>query len=334
MDLFLFTFNCGKRNPPPVIDSIESHLPSKCPDLFVFAFQEVSSIMHGTCFNTIDQIIKVVSEQSSADLSLHYNREVKEVGMCHFGNVALIVLTSEEDKVADVIKSRGVAIGLYHSRLKGAIGLRLDYKGQMITFVALHLNAGEKKEHYHRRNDDLRGVLTGVKFDDGLSVLKPGSHCFMLGDFNYRVNSSGEDEFNYVLGSQLALFKEALITFEPSYKLKVGSDQYNAKRTPSWCDRIVYLSSDAVQVQEYNLIKENTHSDHKPVFMHVEVPLSSPSQPITQSDMFGYDVNHEINYRLATVVNRIMWLGLFITTTPTGIVLVAIILSLVILYAL
>jgi len=36
-------------------------------------------------------------------------------------------------------------------------------------------------------------------------------------------------------------FKEGQIElFAPTFKLKENSDEYNGKRTPAWCDRIIY----------------------------------------------------------------------------------------------
>lgn len=334
MDLFLYTFNCGKTPPPPVIDSVELVLPEECPDLFVFGFQEISSILHGTSFKAVDKIINLVAKETKDDLSIHYSREITQVGICLYGNVALVVLTSDPDNVNDVINSRGVPTGLYFTGLKGSIGLRVHYKEEIITFVVLHLNAGEKESNYKRRNQDIKAVLTGIKFDDGLSVLKSGSHCFLLGDFNYRVNSGGEDEFKLVLQSQLTHFKESQVNFPPSYKFHVGGDQYNTKRKPSWCDRIVYLSNDSAKVNEYNLIKENTHSDHKPVFLSISIPFGKPDSIFVQSELFGYDLNQDLNYRISCIVDTFLWLGLTITKPPVLTVLVSIIISLVIFFTL
>lgn len=333
IDLFLFTFNCGKRNPPPIINTIEHKLPRKCPDLFVFGFQEISTILHGTSYNTIDKILTIVSNQLKDDLAIHYKKEIKQVGMCHYGNVGLVILTSDMENINEIINCRGVPIGLYFTSLKGSIGLRVQYKSEVFTFVVLHLNAGEQEIHYKRRNKDLKTVLTGIKFDDGLSVLKPDSHCFLLGDFNYRVNSKGEDEFKSVFKSHLIHFQESPVNFQPSYKFKIGSDQYDSKRVPSWCDRIVYLTNDDEDVKEYNLIKENTHSDHKPVFLHIKIPLHKPNKALVQSELFGYDLNQDVNYKIVSIVDSFMWIILTATTTPMGlIILTSIVISLIIFY--
>ncbi|GME77354.1 unnamed protein product [Ambrosiozyma monospora] len=117
-----------------------------------------------------------------------------------------------------------------------------------------------------RRNHDLLSIFRGMKFDDGYSVLKPTSHCFIMGDFNYRAtgayNIAGpltvpsesdlenddyefyKDELSLLRKSNVAFwgFDEAKINFKPTYKFKVGTSKYNTKRKPSWCDRILYQS--------------------------------------------------------------------------------------------
>jgi hypothetical protein len=84
------------------------------------------------------------------------------------------------------------------------------------------------------------------------------------GDLNYRINSdSYEDvvqkvkdnklaelrEVDQLLqekkaGNVFAEFEEAKLKFPPTYKFKVGTNDYDYKtskiRIPSWCDRILY----------------------------------------------------------------------------------------------
>ena len=66
----------------------------------------------------------------------------------------------------------------------------------------------------------------------------------------------------------LQQFSEVAINFLPTYKYIKKSNKYDSKRTPSWCDRILYKSTNPLKlmVEKYGR-KENMHySDHKPVF--------------------------------------------------------------------
>lgn len=74
-------------------------------------------------------------------------------------------------------------------------------------------------------------------------------------------------------------FKEAEITFPPTYKLIVGSDDYvleeGGDRIPGWTDRILFKSRKLgmLSVKEYSSIMEITYSDHKPVYAIFELDL-------------------------------------------------------------
>ena len=61
--------------------------------------------------------------------------------------------------------------------------------------------------------------------------------------------------------------------FAPSYKFRMGSSEYDLKRAPAWCDRVLYKANvgnyDLFQLsldpQSYNSLETFTQSDHKPV---------------------------------------------------------------------
>ena len=69
-------------------------------------------------------------------------------------------------------------------------------------------------------------------------------------------------------------FQESRITFPPTYKFDVGSDDYDSskkRRTPAWTDRVLYKINDgggsttACTVDMYDCVRELRCSDHKPV---------------------------------------------------------------------
>lgn len=86
------------------------------------------------------------------------------------------------------------------------------------------------------------------------------------------------------LSKTLYHLEEAPITFPPTYKFKPGTrDTYKTftKRIPGWCDRILYLSNtaDEVECELYRSEMDFTASDHKPV----RFPPSLSSFPCSQS---------------------------------------------------
>lgn len=126
---------------------------------------------------------------------------------------------------------------------------------------------------------------------------------FFLGDLNYRVGLDPEmviqflssKDFETVLNHDtlfqqirerkvLTGFKEHEINFLPTYKYKVGTDDYDDNkpgnndkaRAPSFTDRIFFRPSTAPEgatltIKEYNSLMEYRVSDHKPVYATFEL---------------------------------------------------------------
>ena len=113
--------------------------------------------------------------------------------------------------------------------------------------------------------------------------------CILNGDLNYRIDSIPrnviidairQNNLNKLLdrdqllasrrknpGFRLRSFAEAPITFAPTYKYDVGTDQYDSsdkKRSPAWCDRVLYRGAGRVKQLEYRR-HEVRASDHRPV---------------------------------------------------------------------
>ena len=108
------------------------------------------------------------------------------------------------------------------------------------------------------------------------------------GDLNYRIaaddfhdvvdkvknNKLGElRELDQLLqekqaGNVFSELEEAKLKFPPTYKYKVGTNEYEFKsgkvRIPAWCDRILFRGEN-LQQMFYTSISSPTLSDHKPV---------------------------------------------------------------------
>lgn len=113
--------------------------------------------------------------------------------------------------------------------------------------------------------------------------------CIINGDLNYRIDSIPRNtvieaikannlpkllDRDQLLASKrknpsfrLRAFNEAPITFAPTYKYDVGTDNYDSsekKRSPAWCDRLLYRGVGKVKQLEYRR-HEVRASDHRPV---------------------------------------------------------------------
>ncbi|KAI5956553.1 hypothetical protein KGF54_001028 [Candida jiufengensis] len=215
-----------------------------------------------------------------------------------------------------------------------------------LSFATLHLNAYEGEYYYLQRNQNLYNLIRSLDFGDGYGLIKPKNHVFIMGDLNYRttqdyksysaesqelfslseiptndaqyikkiqtlVDKYDELKKSMIDGGVLQNFSEAKITFRPTYKYHLNTAIYNTKRSPSWCDRILYLSSyeeilndnlglrllkkpgsnDTTyesqlhyylpEVKKYGAIDSLLLSDHRPVYLDISIPFNPPKSIIS-----------------------------------------------------
>lgn len=180
--------------------------------------------------------------------------------------------------------------------------LRFILDDSSLCFINCHLAAGQT--HTAHRNNDVAGILEAqslpsensltaradlfVNGGDG-SMILDHEICILNGDLNYRIDAMPRNvvveavrqnnlpkllERDQLLASKrknpnfrLRSFNEAPITFAPTYKYDVNSDQYDTsekKRSPAWCDRVLYRGMGKIKQSEYRR-HEVRASDHRPV---------------------------------------------------------------------
>ncbi|TQS34964.1 hypothetical protein Golomagni_04632 [Golovinomyces magnicellulatus] len=185
---------------------------------------------------------------------------------------------------------------------KGALVIRFLVDDTSICFVNCHLAAGQSGTK--DRNADITAILEAsilpsetnrrMRIDnficggDGTMILDH-EICIVNGDLNYRIDTMSRDtvinairsenfkkllERDQLLASKkknpwfkLRAFQELPITFAPTYKYDVGTDTYDTsdkKRSPAWCDRILYRGGDRIEQLNYQR-HEVRVSDHRPV---------------------------------------------------------------------
>jgi hypothetical protein len=112
--------------------------------------------------------------------------------------------------------------------------------------------------------------------------------CILNGDLNYRIDMHRETAIQKIRNNdlepllerdqllcekkrnpafRLRAFNEKEITFAPTYKYDVASDQYDTsekKRSPAWCDRLLYRGIGRIKQCDYRRWEVRT-SDHRPV---------------------------------------------------------------------
>ncbi|CAG8975048.1 hypothetical protein HYALB_00011827 [Hymenoscyphus albidus] len=222
---------------------------------------------------------------------------------------------------------------------KGALVVRMLLDDSSLCFINCHLAAGQTQTK--DRNNDITAILEGmilpIERDRGArqdsyigggdgSMIMDHEICILNGDLNYRIDTMGRDtvigaikannlskllERDQLLASKrknpwfkLRAFKEMPITFAPTYKYDVGTDNYDTsekKRSPAWCDRILCRGRDRIQQLDYQR-HEVRVSDHRPVTAQFDMVVKkiSPKQRIIRwdecqnqwadmKDGYGYD---------------------------------------------
>ncbi|RFU31500.1 hypothetical protein B7463_g4804, partial [Scytalidium lignicola] len=197
---------------------------------------------------------------------------------------------------------------------KGALILRFILDDTSLCFINCHLAAGQSQTR--DRNNDITLILESsllpverdstirqdsfVGGGDG-SMIMDHEICILNGDLNYRIDTMGRDtvvnavkannlakllERDQLLASKrknpwfrLRAFDELPITFAPTYKYDVGTDNYDTsekKRSPAWCDRVLYRGGDRVKQLDYRR-HEVRVSDHRPVTALFDITIKTVS---------------------------------------------------------
>ncbi|EMC94267.1 hypothetical protein BAUCODRAFT_74637 [Baudoinia panamericana UAMH 10762] len=218
----------------------------------------------------------------------------------------VFVKTSERSRIRHVHTAevkRGLG-GLHGN--KGAIVVRMVLDDSSICLINCHLAAGQTQT-INRNNDIAAILEATVLPSYPLSEAKGAQHndvfasggdgsmildheiCILNGDLNYRIDTMGRDtvikhiqsnnlpkllERDQLLlsrkknpGFRLRAFQESPITFAPTYKYNLHSDDYDTsekRRAPAWCDRILYRGLGKVKMEEYRRWDVKI-SDHRPV---------------------------------------------------------------------
>ncbi|KAG1658758.1 hypothetical protein FOA52_001300 [Chlamydomonas sp. UWO 241] len=116
-------------------------------------------------------------------------------------------------------------------------------------------------------NYRIKGTTAGV-----LAALTAGMHEVLLVNDQLRAEQRA--------GRAFVGFREQPLTFPPTFKHVMNSDEYNPKRVPSWTDRVLFMCNAhpgycTLRPTYYTCVHEMKESDHRPVvagFQMVVVP--------------------------------------------------------------
>lgn len=245
-----------------------------------------------------DHLSSVISRYTS----VHYS--YSELQTCSLiGLFQCVFIRQEERPKVRKVQAASVKLGLkgrYGN--KGALVTRFMLDDSSLCFINCHLAAGQSQTSH--RNNDVATILEAEALDpepdpdirsslyvgggDGTQILDH-EICILNGDLNYRIDAIPRDTVinmvrrnelakllerdqimvsrRRVSGFRLSPFTELPITFAPTYKYDVGTDNYDSsekRRAPAWCDRLLYRGPGRVKQVDYRRHEVMT-SDHRPV---------------------------------------------------------------------
>ncbi|GEQ72454.1 hypothetical protein JCM33374_g6141 [Metschnikowia sp. JCM 33374] len=203
--LFLLTFNCGKLkiNAADFSQEVQHSLPDTPPELFVFGFQEICSILDGSFPQAVRKHLIDINRIILHALKTKYvggsdtDYAFTTVGIHHMGAIGMVAVTPYASKFGSCRFAQS-SCGYGQSSLKGGVAMRVSYTAAdssrtELTFATAHLSAYEGAFYYDRRLQDIQTLMRSLDFGDGYSFLKPNTHAFFMGDLNFRTTKNPND---------------------------------------------------------------------------------------------------------------------------------------------
>lgn len=315
--IYILTWNVGTHYPDDVnfTDMLSLNGTSLCPgehsrpDLYILGFQEVNVKPKHQLLNIFQdnqwtlKVREFLSDQNYVKVETAQLQgillNVWSLGK-HVDNINKI--ETETTKV-------GLG-GLWGN--KGAASVRMSLYGSGVTFVVSHLAAHD--ENVKERVIDYNQIIDNHHYKvRKYRTIFDHDFVFWFGDLNFRINGhdtpedvKGEVELGHLedlftrdqlqmvreSGNAFSLLNEQNITFRPTFKFVEGTSDYDMKRRPAWCDRILYRAEEnkypdiklELQPLSYKSHPQYTLSDHKPVT--AEFLLSIKAEHQTSEDIF------------------------------------------------
>ncbi|XP_061581491.1 inositol polyphosphate phosphatase-like 1b isoform X2 [Cololabis saira] len=316
VSVFVGTWNMGGSPPPRSLQSWVTssglgHTPDESTALLPHDIYAL-----GTQENPQGE--KEWTEHIKATLRSYTQIDFKQVAVQSLWNMRLAVFVKPElESRISHVNTASVKTGLGNTLgNKGAVGVSFLFSGTSFGFVNCHLTSGSDKVLRRNQNfvDILRLLSLGDKQLAAFDISLHFTHLFWCGDLNYRLDLDVEDILKHVskrefedlmCADQLTRerhkrkaflnFKEAKITFPPTYRYERGSrdcylwQKYKSSgvrvNVPSWCDRILWKSYPETHVicTSYGCTDDIFTSDHSPVFATFQVGVMSQYSSKTDS---------------------------------------------------
>jgi len=295
----LITYNVGTWAPVAGKTDISAILPSAgpTPDFVFVGFQEVNTSPTALVSDT------VLSPTGEDEWTSHTRQALAQKGLIKIRSIRLLGIVLSmfclEKHIPHLrgIETQYTRLGLngYWGN-KGAVSVRYQVYGVSVCVLNSHLIPHDHQNEMRLLNYDT--VLSGHTYSEASTQsIMYHDYVFWMGDLNFRLEENTfnfeeismkleKGEFSDLLavdqlntarkeGTAFSHLDETLPTFAPTYKFKMGTDVYDAKRRPAWTDRILYKVNtgnyDKVDLQ----LHQDTYTSH-PIFLESDhKPVSS-----------------------------------------------------------
>ncbi|GAB5372890.1 hypothetical protein AAMO2058_001702900 [Amorphochlora amoebiformis] len=304
LEICAITWNVASGFPSTakeVEDALKSDSRTPGADIYVISLQEV---VHLNPLNVTIAPHHAAKpwEDAFEDVLIKNGRKYAKICLHQLVGIVLLVYV-RYDLFPYISEYQHDKLGIGMGRLgnKGAVAFR--FRLFHATFVCIASHLSPHKENYSKRNKNYLDICENICFFDSSFTPNNIFDCDVLiwaGDLNYRVEFPIEDsdamikvidsgEYTPLLakdqliaamteGTAFSDMSEAgEIKFPPTFKLVPDRKEakYNAKRTPSWTDRILYRvrpkegprdsTVKSFTPMDYTCVSTAIHSDHRPV---------------------------------------------------------------------
>lgn len=287
---------------------LERWVGDAAPDVAVFSLQEFIDLNAQNIMFAKDgdeaRIKRFEAASKGALSGLDSYVKVQSLGMVGIG-LTVFVRAALAPFVRDVRIARVRSGAFGATGNKGSVAVRFDLLQTSLCFVAVHFESGQEKAE--QRIENLRDSLRCFAGSNPQIPAAPEHDIFVLaGDLNVRLDLPAGSEkgqvqaslrgcwsssqapfsdppwrsllrYDQFLNGPAAHFRslgivEGTITFPPTYKLSIDSDEYNVERGVAWCDRIFYKSI-GMRLQTYRAEGALKGSDHRPVCAYFDATI-------------------------------------------------------------
>jgi len=289
--MHLVTYNVGNFAPSGG-SNLSALLPDITPDIVFVGFQELDAAPLTMMVESVLGENPWTDKATSTFGALGYIkiRSIKLLGM-----VLSMFCLEKHVPYLRGIETQYTRLGFngYWGN-KGTVSIRFEVYGVSVCVLNSHLAAHDHQNQARIESYDT--VLGGHTYSrPSTELILYHDYVFWMGDLNFRLE---EDTFTFqqidmhvaknqldVLlaedqlvrarsaGTAFSELQENLPTFPPTFKYKVGTDVFDAKRRPAWTDRILFKANranyDQIELSlnqlSYRSVRAFLDSDHKPV---------------------------------------------------------------------